>query len=334
MSSVSDSASLSSLDSGSDRSGEDGSSQSMSGDRGQLGGEWRIPMEMTTKIREDPPKELAESNWPVKAGYGWVAEDVRTQYSFFRWSRLLKSWLNCIPIFERGARKDIVALERVSVVGCVCYGQEGATEKFFYMYMCHFLQLYPSPHSFLYIFDTWPKSPTTKLSIISRLGINRLDAFTQSFKHFKDGFFKVVVKESGHSYFYTDDGNTKFPFSWTDNPWRYKDMKREKLSVVDMEVVDTLMKFNDKMPTKGLARVYNSVHPIVDIKGHIAQVGKKNLNLLQALRKEKAGALNFPTCKNLSRKCMCTRVLRGKRSCLLGLAGHGAECIGEGYGGV
>ena len=142
MSSVSDSASLSSLDSGSDRSGEDGSSQSMSGDRGQLGGEWRIPMEMTTKIREDPPKELAESNWPVKAGYGWVAEDVRTQYSFFRWSRLLKSWLNCIPIFERGARKDIVALERVSVVGCVCYGQEGATEKFFYMYMCHFLQLY------------------------------------------------------------------------------------------------------------------------------------------------------------------------------------------------
>jgi len=75
------------------------------------------------------------------------------------------------------------------------------------------------------------------------------------------------VKESGHSYFYTDDGNTKFPFSWTDNPWRYKDMKREKLSVVDMEVVDTLMKFNDKMPTKGLARVYNSVHPIVDIKG-------------------------------------------------------------------
>jgi len=40
-------------------------------------------------------------------------------------------------------------------------------------------------------------------------------------------------------------------------------MKREKLSVVDREVVETLMKFNDKMPTKGLVRVYLSMHPIV-----------------------------------------------------------------------
>jgi len=44
-------------------------------------------------------------------------------------------------------------------------------------------------------------------------------------------------------------------------------MKREKLSLGDREVVDTLMKFNDKMPVKGLVRVYNLMHPIVDIKG-------------------------------------------------------------------
>jgi len=75
------------------------------------------------------------------------------------------------------------------------------------------------------------------------------------------------VKEPGRSYFYTDDGNTKFPFNWTDNPWRYKDMKREELSMADEEVVDTLLKFNDKMATKGLVSVYNSIHPIVDIEG-------------------------------------------------------------------
>ena len=91
--------------------------------------------------------------------------------------------------------------------------------------------------------------------------------FTQSFKHFKDGFFKVVVKELGQSYFYNDDGNTKFPFSWTDNPWWYKDMKKERLSLADREVVETLMKFNDRLPTKDLVRVYNSIHPIVDIEG-------------------------------------------------------------------
>jgi len=29
----------------------------------------RIPMEMITEVREDPPEEIAESSWPAKAGY-------------------------------------------------------------------------------------------------------------------------------------------------------------------------------------------------------------------------------------------------------------------------
>jgi len=212
MSSVSGSVSLSRSGSESERSGGDMSSRSGSGSSGQLIGEGRILMETTTETREDPPEELAESSWTAKAGYRWVAKDVRTQHSLFRWSRVLKSWLNCIPIFERGVWKDIVALERVRAIDCVCHGQEEAFEKFFYMNMCHFLHLYarlsfndftigvlrllnvgptqlhlnswaylqafkvlcrslylqPSPQSFLYFYDTRPKSPTTWLSLISR----------------------------------------------------------------------------------------------------------------------------------------------------------------------
>jgi len=133
--------------------------------------------------------------------------------------------------------------------------------------LCMALYLEPSPRAFLYFFVTRPKSLITWLSLISRPSLNRLDAFTQSFKHFKDGFFKVVVKPAGRSHFYTADGNTKFPFFWTGNPWRYKVISREDLSVVEKDVVDTLMQFSDKMPTKGLVRVYNSVHPIIDIEG-------------------------------------------------------------------
>ena len=33
-------------------------------------------MERVVEVREDPPEELAESNWPAKAGYEWVAADV------------------------------------------------------------------------------------------------------------------------------------------------------------------------------------------------------------------------------------------------------------------
>ncbi|QCD78671.1 hypothetical protein DEO72_LG1g2307 [Vigna unguiculata] len=72
------------------------------------------------------------------------------------------------------------------------------------------------------------------------------------------------------------------------NPSRYKDMVMDELSAGDKEVVEILLKFVDKLPTKGLVRVYNSVHPIIDIEGHMAQSGKKNLALFQSLRKEMA----------------------------------------------
>jgi len=102
----------------------------------------RIPMETVTEVREDPLEELAESNWPAKGGYRWVATDVRNQLSLFRWSHLLNSWLNCTPVITKGVSGGIVSLERVSAIDRICHGQEGATEKFFYMYMCHFSQLH------------------------------------------------------------------------------------------------------------------------------------------------------------------------------------------------
>ncbi|QCD93189.1 hypothetical protein DEO72_LG5g1261 [Vigna unguiculata] len=65
-------------------------------------------------------------------------------------------------------------------------------------------------------------------------------------------------------------------------------MGTDELSAADKEVVEVLMRFTDKLPTKGLVRVYNLVHPIMDIEGHMAQFGKKNLALFKALRKEMA----------------------------------------------
>ena len=90
-----------------------------------------MPIEVVREVREDPPEELKESNWPAKGGYGWVAADVRDQSSLFRWSRLLNSWLNCTPVMSKGVSGDIVSLERVSVVDQVCHGQEGVMSSNF-----------------------------------------------------------------------------------------------------------------------------------------------------------------------------------------------------------
>ena len=75
------------------------------------------------------------------------------------------------------------------------------------------------------------------------------------------------MKEEGRSYFLNADGSTKFSFSWMGTPSRYKDMGTDELSAMDKEVVEVLMKFSDKLPTKGLVRVYNSVRLIIDIEG-------------------------------------------------------------------
>ena len=42
----------------------------------------------------------------------------------------------------KGVNWGIVSLERVNAIDRVCHRQEGATEKVFYMYMCHFSQLH------------------------------------------------------------------------------------------------------------------------------------------------------------------------------------------------
>ena len=61
-----------------------------------------MPMEIAREVREDPPEELEESNWPVKGEYGWATADVRDQSSLFRRSCLLNSWLNCTPVISKG----------------------------------------------------------------------------------------------------------------------------------------------------------------------------------------------------------------------------------------
>jgi len=75
MSSSSDRFSLS--DSGSERSRDSGSSRSDNNDREEVGSVGRIPVERVVEIREDPPEELAESNWLAMCGLSGRCSDGR-----------------------------------------------------------------------------------------------------------------------------------------------------------------------------------------------------------------------------------------------------------------
>ncbi|QCD83923.1 hypothetical protein DEO72_LG2g4272 [Vigna unguiculata] len=66
------SASSSSRSTESDRSRDD----RLGGEGMSVGvGTSGMPMEVVREVREDPPEELEESNWPAKGGYAWVAAD-------------------------------------------------------------------------------------------------------------------------------------------------------------------------------------------------------------------------------------------------------------------
>ena len=70
----------------------------------------------------------------------------------------------------------------------------------------------------------------------------------------------------GRAFFYDDIGNTKFPFYWTNNPWRYKGIQKDMLSVEERQIVGILEKFSHKLPTKGLDSVYLSTHPLIGLE--------------------------------------------------------------------
>ncbi|QCD86781.1 hypothetical protein DEO72_LG3g1307 [Vigna unguiculata] len=151
-----------------------------------------MPMEGVREVREDPPEELEESNWPAKGGYGWVAADRHIRLPFDDVTMGVLRALNVAPTQLRPNSWAYLQAFRI---------------------LCVSLYLEPSPYACLYFYDTRPRKPATWLSLISRPSISRVDAFSQSFKHFKDGYFKVVVKEGGEPYFLNADGSAKFPFS-------------------------------------------------------------------------------------------------------------------------
>jgi len=87
-------------------------------------------METMREVREDPPEELAESDWPAKGGYRWAATDIHNQSSLFRWSRLLTSWLNCTLVISKGVSGDIVSLEKVSAIDRYVMGRRVLPRSF------------------------------------------------------------------------------------------------------------------------------------------------------------------------------------------------------------
>jgi len=83
---------------------------------------------------------------------------------------------------------------------------------------CRVLPLKPSPQVFLQYYSTRPGELASWVSLVGQSHQCLLASYTQSFKRFKTGFFKVIIRSAGAKYFYFDDATPKFPFYWTKTP--------------------------------------------------------------------------------------------------------------------
>lgn len=134
--------------------------------------------------------------------------------------------------------------------------------------ICQALYLSPTPESFLYFYITCSKGLIKWLSLIGRSNSCPFDEYSQSFKKFKNQFFKGVITLIGKSYFYNDDGRPKFPFYWMIDLYRRKDkMSKSSMSTESRQVVEVLEQLSRKISIRSIVHCYLSPRLSKDIRG-------------------------------------------------------------------
>jgi len=133
--------------------------------------------------------------------------------------------------------------------------------------VCQLFELTPRVEVFLFYYNTYPVSPISWVSLVSRPGSVRFTAFTTSYKNFKERYFKIFVGPDDREYFYNAEGGTKFPFHWTQNPTALTTSPRTALSVLDKAVMVVFDQLPHKLPTREIIALYASSDPWADFIG-------------------------------------------------------------------
>lgn len=76
--------------------------------------------------------------------------------------------------------------------------------------------------------------------------------YSESYKNFKDQFFKIMINESGRGEFYDEAGLPLFPFYWTKEPSKIKAYLVRALDLGDLIAVETINALPRRLPARGL----------------------------------------------------------------------------------
>ncbi|KOM51942.1 hypothetical protein LR48_Vigan09g060100 [Vigna angularis] len=106
--------------------------------------------------------------------------------------------------------------------------------------LCRALAIRSTVALFLHFFRCRPVARKGWVSLISEPGNALLELYLQSYRGFKDKFFKVSILDSGRRHFFDEEGSPKFPLYWTQDPLRFTSWAEDKMTIEELEALNVL----------------------------------------------------------------------------------------------
>ncbi|XP_029126313.1 uncharacterized protein LOC114915601, partial [Cajanus cajan] len=164
-----------------------------------------------------------------------------------------------------------------------------------FRHLCLALGLQPTPHLFLHFYTSRPTKKAKWLSLI-RHNDCLLQPFTTSYKKFKVGFMKVMIRpEPGKKYFFDAEGNPLFPLYWTRKPRKYDTVSKSRMSPEERMSLSFLDKLPRPLPCRPLIRLFESADVVEELIGIMAAHGDDDLDIRNLIRNQLAATIGNKT---------------------------------------
>ncbi|KOM37286.1 hypothetical protein LR48_Vigan03g066700 [Vigna angularis] len=106
--------------------------------------------------------------------------------------------------------------------------------------LCGALGIRPTVGVFLHFFRCRPLATKGWVSLISEPGNALLELYLQSYRGFKEKFFKVSITDAGRRFFFDGEGNPRFPLYWTQDPLRFTSWSEDEMTIEELEALSVL----------------------------------------------------------------------------------------------
>ncbi|KOM55346.1 hypothetical protein LR48_Vigan10g123800 [Vigna angularis] len=109
-----------------------------------------------------------------------------------------------------------------------------------FLAMCLAVGVTPTAPVFFHYFEDRPPPHGGWVSLTSVQDRTLFRPFSDSFKNFKNNYFKVIIDAAGRHEFHDAEGNPLFPFYWTREPRNIRALPVRLLGPTDLEAVRTI----------------------------------------------------------------------------------------------